>query len=61
MEKALQMLRDSGYDAFIEYGHLYYRPPEGGVVAVLNEAHVKALQKQGLTNKDIIDLHKEGN
>ena len=34
MEKALKLLTDAGYDAYIEHGHLYYRTPEGGIVAV---------------------------
>ena len=46
MDKALGQLRDNGYDAYIEYGRLYYRTSEGGVVAVLNEWHVMQLIRQ---------------
>lgn len=43
MEKALKLLREAGYDAYIEYGHLYYRPTEGGVVEVSNQAGLDLL------------------
>ena len=52
MEKAMQLLRDSGYDAYIEYGRLYYRTFEGGVEAVMGENHVHQLIARAHTTKD---------
>jgi len=54
MEKAMQLLRDNGYDAYIEYGRLYYRTFEGGVEAVMNENHVHQMIARAHISKDAL-------
>lgn len=46
MRKALALLRKAGYDAYIEYGRLYYRTPEGGVAAVSNDREAEYLARR---------------
>ena len=43
MQKALRLLLDAGYDAYIERGHLYVRDKEGGVSEVSNPAYLDCL------------------
>ena len=45
MERALALLRKAGYDAYVEYGRLYYRTAEGGVIAVNSDQEAEYLAR----------------
>lgn len=51
MEKALKLLLEAHYDAYIEYGRLYYRTPGGGVEAVLNDYDLERLLEKAAALK----------
>ena len=53
MNKAMQMLRDAGYNAYIEHGRLYYRTHAGGIEGVINDAHVTQLVEQAYKSLDV--------
>lgn len=52
MAAALEMLRKAGYDAYIEHERLYYRTPEGGVVAVASQSEVAYLVSTGSRDEE---------